>query len=1325
MKKREVSIVLFITMLSVFFNIGICYSQSGSDKSRPPIPLPIQSPEVSSLFKFSAPGLNLYKGQASITVPIYTIKLKDQAIPISLQYTASGVKPNQQPGWLGTNWALTAGGSIQLEVKGTKDYNTEYYPLDPSQVYPQDKYFDRNQECNDMSGHLDLTKDQYSFSFNGLSGKIYFDRDNKIYCSNPELKIEIGDGALVEKTFTKDIGIMFGYNPNIFKITTRDGTMYFFGGNYKDRMKYPEGDASAISWLLYKIVTPSNEHVKFDYTLNESTNSNIVIGMNAYYTQFPDVESSSVLLSDCDTILNGSLYTVLSHDDIGGIIGSRKWGYSIAVAKTWKKTHTIYDPIDLINDNQVFLIPNINNWYETSTPMESVLGYYTIKSISTDYETVEFNESNSETGQFFPVMDQLSHHYFISNPTHGEDVQPTLHEIKIYDKINNPNSCFKRFELSYNSYALDSVREFDGSGNSLEPYTFTYYPGGVTMLMDITSAIDHWGFYNGMDQRPNNQSSIIPVYENSFCQREPLEIALKKTRITGETNAQIDTLIKHYLLAGTLQKVTYPTKGYTTFDYESNDFSAMVYKSQNVNEPNTVYDLNEGNLPAGGIRVKKITDVANSGISTVKEYKYVKDYLKSNSVAGPNNYTLNLEKKSSGILSGYVNYYMMFRNSLGDGRLDFAATSSSCMGGDYIGYSEVAEIVNGTDVTIHKFTDFETNPDVNPEQTATFTTTASEDGYSSGPIIRLNSFDNLVLKQNSQVSHQHERGKEWNTRKFKNNQGWYSLAEENEFTYGYNELLEDPISMSAVETNVFDIFSNKFTNVENTYIPPASIFTEDWAAAYEYKADNAYEKWLDENNNEQSSRVYIHNHYIMVNKIKYIFGDYIKKWENTKTFPSPNSSEYIETINNYEYSKYSQLIQHEITNSNKVSSIDIVSYPESETINPNDLWQNAMLKKHMIGIPFTKENSKWLDYSFIVNSEQKTEFRETNNLGFPLPSKSFEFRSPDGSRQNGRSDSVMVFDKYSSNGNLLQYHKVGDINNAFIWSEDKSANALVEHNYNEYSPTDGMFGDAGDKVLNTGGYLTLDGSHPFWNPATFLLPTYFKTGEQGTKFTVSLKYHYQKDEAYRFRPEEFTIFLGFSDLSISDIIRNSYPGTETFGRPSDLDTWEFYKESTVPAGKPWTTIDTVITLDNYNYCNKYLYIYVSCKKYYDSNDKEYEWARLYIDNLKITQEGAQSSGKNNNGRYLLAKVENAKYKDITYDISEVGEIKLNSINVNTPGALITKYTYDPAFGIKSVIDPNGKTTHYEYDPFGRLKLIKDDQGKILKKYDYHYSTTNP
>ncbi len=63
-------------------------------------------------------------------------------------------------------------------------------------------------------------------------------------------------------------------------------------------------------------------------------------------------------------------------------------------------------------------------------------------------------------------------------------------------------------------------------------------------------------------------------------------------------------------------------------------------------------------------------------------------------------------------------------------------------------------------------------------------------------------------------------------------------------------------------------------------------------------------------------------------------------------------------------------------------------------------------------------------------------------------------------------------------------------------------------------------------------------------------------------------------------------------------------------------------------------------------------------------------------------------------------------------------------NAALSNAQVTTYTYTPLVGMTSQTDPNGKTTYYEYDSFGRLKFTKDNNGKILKKFDYHYSTSN-
>jgi hypothetical protein len=64
-------------------------------------------------------------------------------------------------------------------------------------------------------------------------------------------------------------------------------------------------------------------------------------------------------------------------------------------------------------------------------------------------------------------------------------------------------------------------------------------------------------------------------------------------------------------------------------------------------------------------------------------------------------------------------------------------------------------------------------------------------------------------------------------------------------------------------------------------------------------------------------------------------------------------------------------------------------------------------------------------------------------------------------------------------------------------------------------------------------------------------------------------------------------------------------------------------------------------------------------------------------------------------------------------------------NNATKNAQVTFFTYKPAVGMKTMTDPRGVTTYYEYDNFNRLKqtyIIENGEKKILQKNDYHYAT---
>ncbi len=65
---------------------------------------------------------------------------------------------------------------------------------------------------------------------------------------------------------------------------------------------------------------------------------------------------------------------------------------------------------------------------------------------------------------------------------------------------------------------------------------------------------------------------------------------------------------------------------------------------------------------------------------------------------------------------------------------------------------------------------------------------------------------------------------------------------------------------------------------------------------------------------------------------------------------------------------------------------------------------------------------------------------------------------------------------------------------------------------------------------------------------------------------------------------------------------------------------------------------------------------------------------------------------------------------------------IDNVRIYPTDARMKSYTYDLALGITSVIDENGAVQFYEYDSFGRLAQIKDDKGHIVQQYMYNYKT---
>lgn len=214
------------------------------------------SPTAASIIKAGEINANKFTGTPNISIPLYSVAYHNMSVPIALSYDARGIKVDDVPGWVGTNWSLSAGGVITRMVRGLADdrvsegYFTSRPAYEAGGLTKVDEFrrYDR--------GERDGDPDIYNFSFPGGSGKFMIDHNKKIHVfPHQRLKVEFLTGTTVDGGF---------------RITTTSGTTYTF-----DAVEYTQvsssgnlsGDSYVSSWYLSKIENAiyPGKYITFSY----------------------------------------------------------------------------------------------------------------------------------------------------------------------------------------------------------------------------------------------------------------------------------------------------------------------------------------------------------------------------------------------------------------------------------------------------------------------------------------------------------------------------------------------------------------------------------------------------------------------------------------------------------------------------------------------------------------------------------------------------------------------------------------------------------------------------------------------------------------------------------------------------------------------------------------------------------------------------------------------------------------------------------------------------------------------------------------------------
>jgi len=640
-------------------------------------PVNIASPNAATLGQFGEIPVSLFTGLPSIDIPLHTFKQGSIQIPLTLSYHASGVRPDQHPGWTGLNWNLSTGGSISRKINDLPD---EY---DYAATYKGERagyYFNHGITSaanwdtknyifslmginNGDKQEKDTEPDEYSFNFLNYSGKFYLDHQGQwTVRANASLKVTF-DGAFIDAPFIRANGI----NLKTFKqftITDEAGIEYTFG-NTTDAIEYSipffgqmNSHWIANTWHLTRIKLVNGQQITFTY-------DSAKLSMNGLQLRNEWICSMYISLFYRNFSISGGPTDCW---EIPRLIGPYGPYRGELIAPVYLAS------IEGVNEKIVF-----NR--STSTELRYRQGIY-----DTFYE--RWIAENGRRRRLFPFLADEN-----DEPANDENYPNLLNNLQ-WRKLDNiqifskgTTLPIKQVDFTYNNQPTErltllSVQQ-KSSGEQIPPYRF-FYNTSVALPDYLADHTDHWGFYNGNKTYTYYMNPDAAALEAYYDYRQP------------------DAA---YLQAGMLNKIVYPTGGRTEFQFEPHTYA------KGLNEERNALIAYPDNPIAGGLRIKKITHYASDNTQNPLEKTY---YYVTNYNASVNSATL----PSSGVLGGQAKYfwpaYIVYANN--DPSVRYAQSvfsshsvlpASNNSQGSHIGYSEVVEKYADGSYTIRKYTNFD------------------------------------------------------------------------------------------------------------------------------------------------------------------------------------------------------------------------------------------------------------------------------------------------------------------------------------------------------------------------------------------------------------------------------------------------------------------------------------------------------------------------------------------------------------------------------------------------------------------------------------------
>ncbi len=614
----------------------ICFTSTSQELTKiiPPIP------EISAFNKFGAAPPSLYNGVANISVPLYTIVTEHGfQLPLSIAYHASGIKVEEVASPVGLGWTLSPINSVYHRVNGQDDFASQRgyafaksyalnHPEDPYSSFPNLSNFTPNNFHHTLIGS---TNDAQNASF--------------YYAS----RVISGNPTNTYTTFWNSLGFWTGSNfHEVVATFNTEQTLSLHLDTQPDEFSYSLPTGTSGSFFYDQNGQPQLVPRK-DLIIDkhyDGTGFTIVdeLGNKYIYHELTQVCDSKLLGTSnpnaCSNTYKISSITTAQGDKI-------EYFYRNNNFSTF--TRQLFDYTSDPNCNTTVAVPENSqgDGYSENYNIENLLDSITFNkgaSIKFLYDdTPGLNVAGISWRKDLPNS-RILRKIIVNNG------QKNIHEFKLsqsYFETSEVINSSGGADLSSGRYRLrlDSIEEL------LSKATHTFvYNNDQTLPHRFSNGIDEWGYYNGKA----NYSTPLP-----------------SCTLFGYTISGADRSVSEgHAKACMLTEIHYPTKGYSKFEYESNEYNG---------------------LKAGGVRVKKITNVSN-GQQEVKKFEY-----KIHNTTYGSGQLLGIPV----LISDYIHpgYHELINNQFGDASCSYKKRSLNSIfplgvvDGTSVAYPEVTEII--------------------------------------------------------------------------------------------------------------------------------------------------------------------------------------------------------------------------------------------------------------------------------------------------------------------------------------------------------------------------------------------------------------------------------------------------------------------------------------------------------------------------------------------------------------------------------------------------------------------------------------------------------